>query len=59
VQRLLGVFPFLFGNPFICGTLLVGEVTSFGEGLFYRTAPIGFLVGSSVGVFFFLASGLH
>jgi len=59
VRRVDGGSSFLFGNPFICGTLLVGKVSSFGEGLFYRTAPTGYFVPRSVGAFFFLASGLH
>jgi hypothetical protein len=46
----------LFGNPFICGTLLAGKVSSFGEGLFYRTAPTGFLVAFGQWGPFFVAS---
>ena len=52
VRRVDGGSSFLFGNPFICGTLLVGKISSFGEGLFYRTAPTGYFVPRSVGAFF-------
>jgi hypothetical protein len=41
----------LFGNPFICGKLLVGKVSSFGEGLFYRTALTGPWTGCQWGLF--------
>ena len=51
-MQVAGGFSFLFGNPFVCGKLLVGKVSSFGEGLFYRTAPTGYFVPRSVGAFF-------
>jgi len=53
------VFSFLFGNPFIYGTLLAGKVTSLWRGAILPHGPHWLWSPLSVGVFFFLASGLH
>jgi hypothetical protein len=49
VRLLLGFF--LVWQSFICGKLLVGKVSSFGEGLFYRTALTGPWTGCQWGLF--------
>ena len=56
-----GGFSFLFGNPFICGKLLLGSASLAPSAAGYAIilAPIGLREGWSVGAFFFLASGLH
>jgi hypothetical protein len=48
-----GGFSFLFGNPFICGTLLAGKVTSLWRGAILPHRPHWPLDRLSVGAFFY------